>query len=108
MDRNLKFELIFAAACVALSLIALPAAIYWFGVLVLEPYAGGSHVGAFYGDFYRSLGAGSPAAWLLALGPYVLLILVRLVFHRRAARVTDDDEPTAEPRLRRTEPKISH
>ncbi len=107
MNRTFKFELIFAAACIALSLIVLPAAIYWFGVLVLEPYAGGSQVGAFYGDFYRSLAAGSAAAGLLALGPYILAVMIRTVFRRRTARGADDDEPTAQPRPRRTEPKIS-
>jgi hypothetical protein len=105
MNRTIKFELIFAALTIGLSLIVLPAAIYWSGVLVLEPYAGGPQVGAFYGDFYRFLGAGSAAAWLLALGPYVLLLLLRILFSARGARAGDDDEPTAAPR--RTEPKIT-
>jgi len=102
--RHLRFELIFAACCMAFGFIVLPGLIYWVGNLLLGPYAGGTHVGSFYGDFYRSVGAGSVEAWFLGVGPWVALLILRFIFASSEDRAEPDEEPSAP---QRREPRVS-
>jgi hypothetical protein len=106
--RHLRFELIFAAGCLASGFIVLPWLIYWVGTLLLGPYAGGTHVGSFYGDFYRSLGVGSLEAWCLGVGPWVALLILRFLFaspDQRTEKDEDEDEGPSAPQRR--EPRVS-
>jgi len=97
-ERNrLRFELLFGLALVLAGLVLLPPLIYMVGTLLLGPYTGGGHLGSFYGDLFRDLGQGSPQAWLLVLGPLVLVEAGRLILLDFRIRA-DADEPTAPAR----------
>lgn len=111
---SLRFELLFGAGLVLCGLILLPPLIYMVGVALLGAYGGGGHLGSFYGDVFRDLGQGSPQAWALVLGPFLLVEAGRLVLFNFGARGADFDDPTtaterspvvkkakAEPRERR-------
>jgi hypothetical protein len=74
-----RFEIRLAVGLIAFGLLVLPAVIYFTGSLLLGTYGGGGHLGSFYGDYFRDL-ARAPQTWALALGPYVLVQLARLVF----------------------------
>lgn len=63
--------LLFAAA-------ALPLLVYYTGRYALGTYAHGGPLG-FFGDYYADLARLRPAAWLLLLGPVILVLLWRLV-----------------------------
>ena len=56
----------------------LPYLVYLTGVRTLGPYGPGG-VAAFYGMFLRDLAQLRPAAWTLALGPAVLVLVWRTV-----------------------------
>ena len=103
--KSFRFELIFAACSLFFGLIVLPGLIYWIGGLLLGPYAGGPHVGSFYGDFYRSLGAGSELTWFLGVGPYLALLILRFVF----ASVDGPSDEAADdpPHSQRREPHVT-
>jgi hypothetical protein len=78
---RLRFELIFASAWLAVGLFLLPALIFMVGASLLGPYGeNGGSLGRFYADFFGDLAAPSGRAWALALGPLVLISLVRAVF----------------------------
>lgn len=68
--RLLAGSLIFAA-------VALPLIIWVTGRALLGPYANGGMF-AILGDFFTLLFSGSIAAWIVLLGPYVLLSALRL------------------------------
>jgi hypothetical protein len=75
-----RFEVIFASVWLAIGLFALPAAIYLVGVLMLGPYKPGAGLMQFYTDFFADLAAPTLQAWILALGPLVLITLIRMIF----------------------------
>ena len=95
-----RFEALLALALLAFGLLVLPALIYVTGTVLLGAYGGGKHLGSFYGDFARNLGEGSARAWLLALGPYLLVLLGRLVFFdfRATGDAAGPSRPAAPPR----------
>jgi hypothetical protein len=72
-------ELRLAAICIGCGLV-LPSLIYLVGVNVLGAYGGGPHMGSFYGDFFRNLGAGVGRTWFIVLSPYLLLSAFRFIF----------------------------
>ena len=78
VSGRLRFEIVFGAVCLAFGLLVLPALVYWVGTTMLGPYTDGG-LADFYGALFRDLFAGSGRAWLLALGPYVTLLLLRIV-----------------------------
>lgn len=92
--HRLRFELILGSLLLAFGLFAMPAMVYGVGVLLLGPYGERAHAGRFYGDFLGDLAAGSPRAWLLLLGPLIMISLIRLIFLRRSE--PDSQAPTAE------------
>lgn len=65
-------------AAVVFGTVVLPCLVYLTGVRTLGPYAPGG-VAAFYGMFLRDLAQLRPAAWTLALGPAVLVLVWRMV-----------------------------
>jgi hypothetical protein len=112
-----RFELIFASSWLAVGLFALPAAIYLTGILMLGPYKPGAGLLQFYADFFADLADPSLRAWVLALGPLILVSVVRLIFLGmpvREPKAIDSelpppprDIPTESPKARpRIEPRI--
>ena len=73
-------ELVLAGVGIGVGLLVLPALIYLVGILILGAYGGGPHIGSFYGDFFRNLFDGAGRTWFIALGPFLLLSLIRLIF----------------------------
>jgi hypothetical protein len=102
--HRLRFELIAGSVLLALGLFAVPAVVYLVGVKLLGAYGegAGASLGTFYADFFGDLASGTGRAWSLALGPLVLISLVRLLFLKRSddgtAGRTGDDEVDAAPR----------
>jgi hypothetical protein len=99
-SRRLRFEIIFASALLAFGLFALPALIYWVGGTLLGPYGDNGSLSRFYVDFFGDLAEPSARAWLLAVGPVLLISVVRAVFIgvRPAAPVEEEDLPRPEAR----------
>jgi len=105
--RRLRFELIFASLGLAFGLFLLPALIYWVGAALLGAYRENAGLSSFYVDFYGDLADGAGRTWILALGPLVLIYLLRAVFIGVSSKKTvavDDDEPPYEPPPRRQAP----
>lgn len=112
--HRLRFELIVGSVLLGLGLFALPGLIFWVGTLLLGPYGQNAGAGTFYGDFYGDLASGVGRAWALALGPLVVISLVRLLFIKRRPDGVDaePDAPAAPPQPatqehRRVEPSVS-
>ncbi|HEY7638951.1 MAG TPA: hypothetical protein VH814_04430 [Steroidobacteraceae bacterium] len=111
--RRARFELIFASIWLLVGLLVLPAAIFAVGGALLGPYGDNGGLGRFYGDFFGDLFEPSVRAWAIALGPLVLISILRLVF---AGAGREPEKPAAErpapPRRstedhRRVEPRVS-
>jgi hypothetical protein len=112
----MRFELILASLLLALGLFVLPALIYWVGNALLGPYGTGpaTHLGTFYADFFGDLASGSIRTWCLALGPLIVISLVRLIFLRRPDESVEPPQESA-PRKpaakaqneRRIEPRVT-
>ena len=113
--RRARFELMFASVWLAVGLIVLPATIFAVGGALLGPYGETGRLGRFYGDFLGDLAEPSVRAWAIALGPLVLISLLRLVFAGAGRDPTDPqaslDHPAAPRRTseeaRRVEPSVS-
>jgi hypothetical protein len=90
--HRLRFELIFASLWLAFGLFALPALIFWVGNLAFGAYGENATLSTFYGDFYGDLSDGSGRAWVLALGPLVLMYLIRAVFIGVKAAAGGEDD----------------
>ena len=114
--RRARFELIFASIWLAVGLFVLPATIFIVGGALLGPYGDNGGLGRFYGDFFGDLAEPSVRAWAIALGPLILISLLRLVFAGRrpraaANRKLQPDRPAAPRRtaeeVRRVEPRVS-
>lgn len=108
--RPRRFEAWLAVGLIGFGLIVLPALIYVTGTLLLGAYGGGEHLGSFYGDYFRDLGK-TPQTWALALGPYVLVQVARLIFtdfgKSSPPPAEDKREPAPATRVReRREPTI--
>ncbi len=118
-----RFELIFASIWLAVGFFVMPALIYLVGTLLLGPYgqteADGGGLGSFYGDFFSDLVEPAGRVWMLALGPLVVISLLRLVFFNFSSKQASDSDPDAhepapaiqrEPHRRvreRVEPRVS-
>jgi hypothetical protein len=108
--QRLRFELIFATLWLAFGLFLLPAIIYTVGTLLLGPYGENQGLGAFYADFFKDLVEPAGRAWILALGPLVVVYILRLVFLGRATQKDTEPEPEAQPApppRSRVEPRVS-
>jgi hypothetical protein len=83
---HLRRELQWALWSLGFGLFVLPGLIYVVGTLLLGPYGGAAdgsaHVGSFYGDVFRGLATPSISAWSIALGPLVIVVLLRLILIR--------------------------
>ncbi len=99
-SHRLRFELIFGSLWLAFGLFLLPALIFWVGSLALGSYGENAGLSTFYIDFFGDLADASGRAWTIALGPLVLIYLLRAVFIGVRPKPTDLDEeaPAAAPR----------
>ena len=75
-SSGLEHEFMALALCLAIGLIVMPTLIWFIGSAKLGPYAGGG-LPALWRDYFLSLLKGSLAYWLVALGPYAGLWLLR-------------------------------
>lgn len=100
-SHRLRFELIFASLWLAFGLFLLPAMIFWVGSGLLGVYGENAGLSTFYIDFYGDLADASGRAWTLALGPVLLMYLLRAVFigvkSGSAARDEDDEDEVPPP-----------
>ncbi|MBV8742322.1 MAG: hypothetical protein JOZ12_11095 [Sinobacteraceae bacterium] len=78
-------ESAFLGFALFLGFILMPLLIWMVGNRVLGPYTHGTNThagpGALMNDYFTALGAGSVACWLVALGPVVILYLLRFVLY---------------------------
>lgn len=111
--NRLRFELIVGSILLAFGLFVLPGLVFWVGSTLLGPYGKEAGIGTFYGNFFGDLASGVGRVWALALGPLIIIELIRLLFLRRSAPTTHDDgaPPQRTPRSvtdsRRVEPRVS-
>jgi hypothetical protein len=76
--RGAQREVLTLALCLAVGLLIMPLLIWLVGSLQLGPYANGG-LGSLLRDYYLALAQGSLAYWLVALGPYAAVWLLRLL-----------------------------
>ena len=111
--RRMRFELMFASVWLAVGLFVVPATIFAVGGALLGAYGDNGGLGRFYGDFFRDLAEPSVRAWAIALGPLVVISLLRLVFVGTGRSTpAEPDEAASRPRRspdegRRVEPRVS-
>ncbi|MBV6417264.1 MAG: hypothetical protein CMLOHMNK_01910 [Steroidobacteraceae bacterium] len=76
------------AAALLVGITIVPIAVYFSGHEVFGAYTGGG-LFRFWGDFFVALFRGNLPWWILALGPYALLMFIRAtrVAWRQSARV---------------------
>lgn len=97
----LRREALLFLVLAGFGLLALPALVYLVGQVLLGEYLPGATMATFYGDLYGHLARLSPWPWLLVLGPWLAVQLLRLLWlplrplARRGRR--DDDGPRAAP-----------
>jgi len=72
-----KFEAITFGLALLAGLLVMPGLIYLAGTATLQAYERGG-VFALYSDFYKGLVGLRPSCWIVALGPFVFLSLIRL------------------------------
>lgn len=72
-----KFEALTLGLALLVGLLVMPALIYLAGRYTLREYANGG-VFALFGDFYKGLFEMRPSCWIVVLGPFVFLTLIRL------------------------------
>lgn len=75
---HLKRHLAWAVAALAFAALVLPFLVYFTGLRVFGEYRGGGPM-RFFGDFYADLGHLQPGAWLLLLGPVLLVVTWRVL-----------------------------
>lgn len=107
--HRMRFELIFGSVWLAIGFFLLPAVIFWVGITLLGPYGEGqgAGMGTFYGDFYGDLAQGEGRAWALALGPLVIISLIRAVFigARSKPEGVESREPVPVKAAKTTDPR---
>ncbi len=83
MLAAIRRELLWLLIGAATGLLLLPVLIFIVGRRTFGPYAGGE-AGDLVNNFFLGLGQGVPACWVVAVGPWVCLLLLRILF--RTAR----------------------
>jgi hypothetical protein len=77
LPQGARGELLLALGGLLAGAVLIPCLIWVVGRAVLGPYTHGSML-ALLADYYAGLAHGSPAFWVVLLGPYVLLQLARI------------------------------
>jgi hypothetical protein len=75
---SVRHELLLALGWLAFGAFALPVLIYLSGITFLGRYDGAS-LGRTFGAVLLGLGTPSPASWTVVLGPYGLILLLRVL-----------------------------
>ena len=73
---GLPRELLTLALCLVVGLVVMPIVIWLVGSVQLGPYSNGG-LGSLLKDYFLELAKGSLAYWLVALGPYAAVWLLR-------------------------------
>jgi hypothetical protein len=76
---SLRRELIMLVAALAFGVLAVPPLLWLAGPRALGPYPGGG-IGSMITNFFGGLASGSFGFWTVAVAPYILLIVVRVLF----------------------------
>jgi len=71
-------ELVLAAFALMLGFAVMPILIYYTGTATLGPYEGAS-LPRMYDSIFQGLATGSPASWIVVLGPYGLYLLAKIL-----------------------------
>ena len=80
LRRGLRREAILFGVMLLVGLL-LPIAIFFTGRILLGEYMEtGEGIRHLYGDVFADLAAGSPFAWALILGPWLGILLIRLLW----------------------------
>jgi hypothetical protein len=77
-------ELLIALVAAFVGFVAAPLAIYAVGHAFLGSYRGGA--GQLLADFMNGLAHGSPVFWAVAVGPYVMTLLARILYQQARGR----------------------
>jgi hypothetical protein len=99
---RLQRELAVLGIAVILGFLVMPALTWLVGMIVFKTYAGGNTVFSMYGNFYQAIAKGAPVFWIVALGPYALILVARLlvfVFRGGSGEEAPVERP-AQPRRR--------
>jgi uncharacterized membrane protein len=117
---RLRTELIIASVWLAVGLFLVPPVVYLVGTKLLGSYGNGNAgMSTFYGAFFADLASGESRTWMLAVGPLVLISIVRLLYigvgAKRSTSRDEDAEELPPPRQtpppakerRRVEPRVS-
>jgi len=107
-------ELIVFGVALLIGAVAVPFAVWAVGDRILGPYVHGSnpHAGplALLGDVLRGLAQGAISDWIVVLGPFAIILFVRLAFALLRGRPDTAQKPPAPPLPRtpeRREPTLS-
>jgi hypothetical protein len=85
----IRRELILLAVALGFGVLAVPPLLWLAGARALGPYPGGG-VGAIVANFFRGLATGSLGFWVVALGPYLLLTVLRALIAIARASPAED------------------
>jgi hypothetical protein len=85
--RPVRREILILTIALLCGIVILPLAIFLVGSRTLGTYAGGDLRG-FMTNFFTGLGQGTFAFWTVALGPYVLTVLLRVLLDITRRRST--------------------
>ena len=95
-ENWLRREGVILAVTAAFGLLLFPALVYLVGQQLLGEYRSDGGLGRFYADLFAALARPGLWAWLLVLGPWLLLQTLRLLVAplraRRMAEEPADDE----------------
>lgn len=78
--HRLRREALILAVFGGFGLLLLPALVYLVGQALLGEYRPGGTMGVFYADLYGHLATFSIWPWLLVLGPYLAIQVLRLLW----------------------------
>jgi hypothetical protein len=107
--HRLRREALVLAVVGGFGIAILPALVYLVGQQLLGEYRPDAGMGAFYADLYGELGRLNPWVWLLLMGPYLSVQLLRLLWlplRRRDAAPPPPTPPGDSNSSKRVEPTI--
>jgi hypothetical protein len=94
LPMNLKRHMPWVSSALAFGAVVLPFLVYFTGVLTIGPYSGGG-AGRFFVNYWGDLLRLRGAAWLLLLGPAILVVLWRILVAYASHETSVDDRPAS-------------
>jgi hypothetical protein len=76
LSAALRRELLILAGAVAFGVLLVPALLWLWGPRALGPYVGGG-IAAIVANFFQGLASGSLGFWIVAVGPYLVVTIIR-------------------------------